>query len=63
MKYLVQISKEEYEIIKLELGDINVAVTSRQKGARRKKRYMEESRDAMKLLKQIRNGRYHGVGR
>lgn len=60
---MVQISKEEYEIIKLELGDINVAVTSRQKGARRKKRYMEENRDAMKLLKQIRNGRYHGVGR
>ena len=56
---LVEITKEEAEIIRLELGDdVTIATTCRQKAGRRKKRYVEESRTNMRLLRQIRRGDY-----
>lgn len=56
---MVQITKDEADIIRLELGDsIAIATTCRQKAGKRKKRYMEETRSSMRLLKQIRRGDY-----
>lgn len=56
---MVEITREEAEIIRLELGDdITIATTCKQKGGRRKKRYMEENRTSMRLLRQIRRGDY-----
>jgi len=56
---LVEITREEAEIIRLELGDdIVIATTCRQKPGNRKKRYMEENRTSMRLLRQIRRGDY-----
>lgn len=56
MNGLVLITKEEYEALKEKLGDRlpHVAVTNRHKGGARKRRYIEESRIVMKLLREMR---------
>jgi hypothetical protein len=53
---LTLITREEYEILKERFGDNlpHVAITNRHKKGARKKRYIEESRKVMKLLKEIR---------
>ena len=53
---MVLITKEEYEALKEKLGDRlpHVAVTNRNKNGARKRRYIEESRIVMKLLREMR---------
>lgn len=54
---MILISKEEYEILKEKLGAgmPHVAITNRHKNGARKKRYIEENKKVMRLLKEIRN--------
>lgn len=53
---MIFVTKEECEKLKELLGDRmpHIAITSVEKKGRRKKRYMEENRQAMKLLEAIR---------
>ena len=54
---MILITREEYDILKEKLGgDMpHVAITSRNKKGCRKKRYIEESKRVLKLLKEIRH--------
>ena len=54
---MILITKEECEILreKLGAGMPHVAITNRHKKGARKKRYIEENRKVMRLLKEIRD--------
>ena len=56
MNDLILISKEEYLKLQERLGDKMpyVTVTNKHKAGKRKKRYIEEDRKVMKLLKEMR---------
>lgn len=53
---MILITKEEFEKLEKIMGDRmpHVAVTNRHKNGARKKRYIEENRRVLKLLKSMR---------
>lgn len=53
---MILITKEEYAKLKEYFGEYmpHVAITNRHKNGARKKRYIEESRKVLKILKEIR---------
>lgn len=55
---MILISKEEYKELQERLGDRlpHVAITNRHKKGIRKRRYIEESRIVLKILREIRQG-------
>lgn len=57
MNRLIRITKEEYEILQERFGDRlpHVAIVNRHKDGKRKRRYIEESRAVMKVLKELRS--------
>lgn len=56
---MILITKDEYELLKQKLGKdmLHIAVTSKKKKSKRKKRYIEESRRVTRALREIRNPR------
>ena len=56
---MILITKEEYELLKQKLGkDMpRIAVTSKKKKSKRKKRYIKESRRVTRSLREIRSPR------
>jgi hypothetical protein len=59
---LILISKSEAEIIRKELPNTFITTTCKPKKADRKKRYMEENRASIALIRKIRAGRYVARG-
>lgn len=59
---MILITKEEYAELKNIFGENmpHVAITNRNKAGRRKKRYMEEDRRAMKILRDMRSSNGYG---
>lgn len=55
---MVLISKEEAEIIRREIPDACITITSRQKKHGGKKYYVEESTRCMRLIQAYRAGAY-----
>lgn len=53
---MIAISAKEKEIIMEKVPDVHIRRTVRQK-SKRHKYYMEESRDAMRVLRSLRNNR------
>lgn len=51
---MITISREEAKIIRKILPEAHIAVTNRQGPSRKKTIYMEESRAAMKAIKELR---------
>lgn len=59
---MIKITKDEAAIIRKELPNTFITITSKPKKADRKKRYMEENRASVALLKRIRSGKYKAKG-
>lgn len=59
---MIQITKEEKEIIANKFPDVHIRRTMKQR-SHRHRYYMEEEPNAMRLLKELRNERYSGDGR
>lgn len=55
---MTKITKNEADIIRKELPNTFITVTGKPKNAKRKKRYMEENKASMALLRKIRLGKY-----
>lgn len=51
---MVYVTKSEYEVLKEKFPQIRTTITSKDKGSRRKKRYVEEYPEILKAIEDLR---------